>query len=207
MVRSKSSRRWLQEQRKDPYIKLARQHHYRSRAAYKLLEIDQRYQLLGKGKMVIDLGAAPGGWSQVAAEKVGESGQVIAVDLLPMDPIPGVTSIQGDFTTEEVLALLHELLNQQAVHVVMSDMAPNLTGVSAVDQARSMRLVEAALTLSEQVLQQDGQFLAKLFQGEDYAKFIHLLRSKFKRVVTVKPSASRDRSREMYVVAQGYKLV
>ncbi len=179
---------------------------YRSRAVYKLLEIQQRSRLLQPGQVVVDLGAAPGGWSQVAEKIVGSKGAVIALDILPMEPLPGVEFIQGDFREDEVLAKLRNLLAKRPVDLVISDMAPNISGMAAVDQPRAIYLGELALAFASEVLQPGGGFVVKLFQGEGFDQYIRDVRGLFKRVVTRKPKASRSRSREVYLVAEGFKL-
>lgn len=205
MGRSKSSQAWIARQRRDPYVKRAQSDGYRSRAAYKLLEIDAKDALLRSGLCVVDLGAAPGGWSQVASARVGGRGRVIALDLLPVEPIPGVTVIQGDFTEEQPLQQLLEMLGGAKADLVLSDMAPNVSGMRAVDQPRSMYLCELALDLAAQVLQPGGHFLVKAFHGEGFDAFARQLRTCFTRVVSRKPTASRASSRETYMVAKGYR--
>ena len=205
MARSKSSGRWLEEHFSDPYVKKSQQDGYRSRASYKLLELDQKDRLFRPGMTVVDLGAAPGGWSQVAANKVGDKGRVIASDILPMDSIADVEFVQGDFTEDAVYNQLLALLDGDRADLVISDMAPNMSGTKAVDQPRSMYLVELAVEMAGQVLAPGGTFIAKAFQGEGYDALLKDLRSKFSKVYTRKPDASRPRSREMYVVARGFK--
>ena len=206
-VRSKSSQRWLERQRRDPYVKQAQSEGYRSRAAYKFLEIDAKDRLLRPGMRVLDLGAAPGGWSQVVAARIGNRGQVIALDLLPMDPVPGVVFIQGDFTEDEPLERLHAALNGEFVDLVLSDMAPNISGMRAVDQPRSMHLCELALDLATRVLQSGGHLVIKAFHGEGFDQLVRELRRCFERVATRKPDASRANSRETYLVATGFRSV
>lgn len=205
MARSKSSHRWLQEHVNDPYVKQAQQAGYRSRASFKLLEIQEKDRLIRPGMTVVDLGSAPGGWSQVAAPLVGDRGRVLATDILPMNPLPDVAFIQGDFTDEAVFQQLLDAIGSQPVGLVMSDMAPNISGINAADQAASMYLVELGLDLATRVLAPDGAFLAKLFQGEGFDSLLTQIRQHFASVVIRKPKSSRDRSREVYVVAKGFK--
>lgn len=200
MKRSKTSKQWMNEHVNDPYVQRAQKEGYRSRAAYKLLEIDQRDHLLKRGMVVVDLGATPGGWSQVAASKVGPTGKVIALDLLPLHPIAGVEFILGDFQQDSVLALLEERLGGKQVALVISDMSPNITGVGITDQARGMHLAELALEFCVGHLQPGGSFLIKVFQGVGFEDYLKLMRGQFKRVVTRKPDASRDRSSELYLL-------
>lgn len=200
MKRSKTSKQWMHEHVNDPYVQRAQKEGYRSRAAYKLLEIDQRDHLLKRGMVVVDLGATPGGWAQVAAVKVGPSGKVIALDLLPMQPIPGVEFIQGDFREDSVLAQLEECLGGKQVGLVISDMSPNISGIDLTDQARAIHLAELALDFSVRHLQPGGAFLTKVFQGVGFEDYIKLMRTCFTRVVTRKPDASRGRSSELYLL-------
>lgn len=206
MAKSKSSRRWLDRHFRDEYVKRAQGEGYRSRAAYKLLEIQERDRPLRPGMRVVDLGAAPGGWSQVARRLVGESGMVVALDLLPMEPIPGVDFIQGDFREAAPLHRLRDLLQGDPVDLVLSDMAPNVSGVAAVDQPRAMYLCELALDLAREVLKPGGALIVKAFHGEGFEDLVRGLRETFGRVVTRKPDASRARSREVYLVAVGRKV-
>lgn len=178
---------------------------YRSRACYKLLELQEKDRLILSGATVLDLGSAPGGWSQVAADLVGDNGRIIASDILPMDGLAGVEFIQGDFTEDAVFERLVEAINGQPVSVVLSDMAPNLSGLNAVDQPRAMYLVELALDLALKVLEPGGTFVAKIFQGEGFDALLQSARDEFGQVVTRKPKASRSRSREVYLVAKGYR--
>jgi 23S rRNA (uridine2552-2'-O)-methyltransferase len=201
--KNRFSKKWMREHVSDPFVQLAQKDGYRSRAAYKLLEIDAKDRLLKPGTVVVDLGAAPGGWSQVAAAKVGRSGKVIALDLLPMDPLAGVDFIQGDFREDAVLKQLEELLQGKAVGLVISDMAPNISGVASADQARAMHLAELAMEFALEHLKPDGSFLVKVFQGTGFEEFLKLMRSRFARVVTRKPKASRDRSSEVYLLGSG----
>lgn len=203
MARSSSSRRWLQEQRNDPYTRRARQEGYRGRAVYKLIELDTKDRLLRPGMRVVDLGAAPGSWSQYAAGRVGRDGRVIASDILPMEPIPGVEFVQGDFREDAVLESLRTALGGRGAGLVMSDMAPNLSGMDAIDQPASMALTELAHALAVEVLEAGGTLVTKMFQGEGSDDFLRTLRGDFATVKVRKPGASRDRSREVYVVAGG----
>lgn len=206
MPRSKSSDRWLKEHFNDPYVKLAKDKGYRSRATFKLLEIQEKDKLVKPGMTVIDLGSAPGGWSQVAANWVGRKGQVFALDILPMDGLPGVEFIQGDFRDEAVLSNLLNLIGNQKADLVISDMAPNTSGVKSVDQPRAVYLAELALELAQQVLHPGGALLVKVFQGEGFDNYFRALRESFKTVSTRKPKASRPRSKEVYLLAKDYKL-
>lgn len=204
MARSKSSASWLKEHFDDQYVRRSKEDGYRSRASYKLLEIDRKDKLLAPGMTVIDLGAAPGGWTQVVSDKVGDRGTIIASDILPMDPVPDVTFIQGDFTEEAVLNEILAAMSDRQADLVISDMAPNMSGMNAIDQPRAMYLVELAVDLARQVLRRDGHFLAKVFQGEGFDEYLRDLRSNFRQVMTRKPEASRARSREVYILAKGY---
>lgn len=205
MARSKSSNRWLDEHFKDPYVKQSQKDGYRSRASYKLVELDKKDKLFKPGMTVVDLGAAPGGWSQVAAERVGDRGKVLASDILPMDAIAGVEFIQGDFTEEAVLEQLLASLGENKADLVISDMAPNMSGMNAVDQPAAMYLVELALDMAHQVLKPGGHFVAKVFHGEGFDPLLQDTRNAFAKVAVRKPDASRARSREVYLVARGYK--
>jgi 23S rRNA (uridine2552-2'-O)-methyltransferase len=207
MSRSRSSRRWLAEHFSDEYVKQAQALGYRSRAVFKLKELDERERLFKPGMVVLDLGAAPGGWSQYAAERIGKSGRIIALDLLPMEAIPGVTAIQGDFREDSVLKQLEAELEGKPVDLILSDMAPNMSGARVVDQARSMYLAELALDTAEQLLKPGGSFVAKLFQGPDFDEFVRKARQMFGKVSVRKPKASRDRSPEVYLVARSRKPV
>jgi 23S rRNA (uridine2552-2'-O)-methyltransferase len=206
MARSKSSGRWLRRHFDDGYVRRAQQAGYRSRAAYKLLEINERDHILRPGMTVIDLGAAPGGWSQVAAGTVGRRGRVIALDLLPMDPISNVWFIHGDFREESVFTALLEMVGDRQVDLVISDMAPNISGMRSVDQPRAMYLAELALDLAKNVLAPGGALLVKAFQGEGIDEFKRDMQSCFKSVVTRKPKASRPSSREVYMLAKDFFL-
>ena len=205
MARSKSSSAWLKRHVNDPYVHRAKAHGYRSRAAYKLIEIADRGGLARPGDVVVDLGAAPGGWAQALAERVGRSGRVIAVDLLEIAPIPGVTIVRGDFREETVLQRLEEVLGGRKLDLVVSDMAPNLSGVSATDQARSIHLCELALEFAKAHLKPKGAFLVKVFQGVGYSEFLAAMRGVFVAVASRKPGASRGDSREMYLLAKTLK--
>ena len=205
MARSKSSARWLNEHVNDPYVKQAQKDGYRSRASYKLLEINEKDRLIRPGMQVVDLGSAPGGWSQVASGLVGAGGRVIASDILPMDSLPDVTFIQGDFTEDSVFEQILQAIDNTPVDVVISDMAPNLSGIAAADQAASIYLIELALDMARQVLKPKGSFIAKAFQGEGYEAFVKEVRNHFDTVVIRKPDASRSRSREVYVVGKGFR--
>ncbi|MDR2212921.1 MAG: 23S rRNA (uridine(2552)-2'-O)-methyltransferase RlmE [Pseudomonadales bacterium] len=205
MTRSKSSNRWLDEHVNDPYVKLAQKDGYRSRASYKLLELLDKDRLLQGGMLVMDLGSAPGGWSQVLSRKLGGKGRVIATDILPMDPVDQVEFIQGDFTSDDVFQKILDTLGGQRPDLVLSDIAPNISGVAAADQAASIYLVELALDMARRVLKPGGDFVAKLFQGEGSDAYLKELRASFDKVVIRKPSASRPRSREVYVVGKGFK--
>lgn len=202
---SKSSRRWLQEHHSDYYVQRSQKEGFRSRAVYKLEEIDQKDRILRPGMRIVDLGSAPGGWSQWAQKRVGGKAKIIATDILHMDPLPDVTFIQGDFTEEAVLNEILEACGSKEVDLVMSDMAPNTSGMKAVDQPRAMLLAELARDLALEILQPNGVFLTKVFQGEGFDEYIRDLRGYFKKVQSRKPKASRPRSREIYLLAQGLK--
>ncbi|RDE18113.1 23S rRNA (uridine(2552)-2'-O)-methyltransferase RlmE [Motiliproteus coralliicola] len=205
MARSKSSGRWLQEHFDDTYVQRAKDEGYRSRASFKLVELDEKGRLFRPGMTVVDLGAAPGGWSQVAAERVGDEGLVISSDILPMDSLAGVTFIQGDFTEESVYEQILAAIDGRPVDLVISDMAPNMSGMNAIDQPRSIYLVELALDLARQVLKPDGVFLAKVFQGEGFDALLAEMRQSFAKVQSRKPDSSRARSREIYQLCRGFK--
>lgn len=205
LARSKSSDRWLKEHFDDVWVKKSQEDGYRSRASYKLIELDAKDKLFRPGQLVVDLGAAPGGWSQVAVEKVGDSGVVIASDILPMDPIAGVDFVQGDFTEDSVFEALLDLLDNRRADVVISDMAPNMSGMAAVDIPKAMGLVELALDMAQRVLRPGGVFVAKVFQGEGFDALLADMRDSFKTVVSRKPDSSRARSREVYLVGKGFK--
>jgi 23S rRNA (uridine2552-2'-O)-methyltransferase len=205
MARSKSSQSWLKEHFDDPFVKKAQQKGYRSRATFKLEEIDLKDKLMRKGMSVVDLGAAPGGWSDYALHRVGESGKVIALDILPMTPLTGVTFIEGDFREESVLAQLNLVLDGQQIDLVLSDMAPNITGVDSIDQPSSIYLTELALDFAINNLSKQGDFLVKVFQGEGFDAYLKVMRETFTKVITRKPEASRARSREVYLLGRGLK--
>jgi 23S rRNA (uridine2552-2'-O)-methyltransferase len=207
MGRSKSSHQWLKAHFDDEYVKRAQREGYRSRAVYKLAEIQQKDRILRPGMTVVDLGAAPGGWSQYAAPLLGHSGRIIALDILPMDALPGVEFIQGDFREDDILEQLMGILGETRVDLVMSDMAPNISGTDAVDQPRSMYLAELAADFAAQVLGKGGDLLLKAFQGEGFDEFLRDLRGQYRKVLIRKPRASRPRSREVYVLGKGRKAV
>jgi 23S rRNA (uridine2552-2'-O)-methyltransferase len=200
-----SSRAWLKEHHDDVYVQRAQKEGYRSRAVYKLLEINDKDRVIRRGMSVLDLGSAPGGWSQLAGEIVGDTGRVVATDILSMDALPDVVFVQGDFTEQETYDQVLEALGNQPLDAVLSDMAPNMSGLTEVDQPRAMYLVELATELAERSLAPGGTFIAKVFQGEGFEAWFREIRGRFDRVVTRKPSASRPRSREVYVVASGFK--
>lgn len=206
MARSKSSSRWLREHFDDAYVQRAQREGWRSRAVYKLEELDQKYRLLKPGMTLVDLGAAPGGWSQYAARVLGAKGQIFALDILPMDPLPDVTFIEGDFREAAILDQLKAALGDRSIDLVMSDMAPNISGMDAVDQPRTMYLVELAVDFARELLKPGGTFICKVFQGEGFDALVQSLRQDFGRVVVRKPKASRPRSREVYLVASDRKL-
>lgn len=205
MAQSKSSQRWLKEHFKDPYVKMAQKDGYRSRASYKLLEVQEKDRILRPGMTVVDLGSAPGGWSQVTSKVIGDRGRLIASDILLMDSIPDVTFIQGDFTEDEVFAQLLEAIGDGPVDLVISDMAPNMSGVKSADLPRAMYLCELALDLATRVLRPGGDFLIKIFQGEGFTEYHKQVRQLFDKVQMRKPDSSRDRSREQYLLARGFK--
>jgi 23S rRNA (uridine2552-2'-O)-methyltransferase len=205
MARSGSSSRWLTEHFSDEFVKLAQAKGYRSRAVFKLEEIQLKDHLLRPGMSVVDLGAAPGGWSQYAVEKIGKSGRIIALDILPVEAIPGVTIIEGDFQEEAILQQLLEALEGNPVDLVLSDMAPNMSGTRVVDQSRAMYLAELALDTARQVLRPGGAFVVKLFMGAGFDEFQKEARKSFSSLANRKPKASRDRSREVYLVGKGFK--
>jgi 23S rRNA (uridine2552-2'-O)-methyltransferase len=205
VAKSASSERWLKEHFDDHYVKQAKEHGYRSRASFKLIELDTKDKLFKPGMTVVDLGAAPGGWSQVAAERVGDKGRVVASDILPMDGMSGVEFVQGDFTEEAVLQQILSALGDEPADLVISDMAPNMSGMSAVDQPAAMYLVELALDMAREVLKPGGNFVAKVFQGEGFDQYLQDMRTSFNKVVTRKPDSSRARSREVYLLGKGFK--
>ncbi len=210
--RTNSSARWINEHVNDYYVKQAKKVGYRSRAAFKLLEINEKDHLLRPGMYVVDLGAAPGGWSQVASQKIGDSGQVFALDVLAMDPLPGVEFVQGDFNEDAVVASLLMRIRQRLpaasaeVDLVMSDISPNISGIAAIDQPRAMQLCEQAWDFAQQVLRPGGNFLLKVFQGQGFDVFLRVLRLHFAKVLIRKPNASRGRSPEVYFVGIDYRL-
>jgi len=203
MARSKSSRRWLAEHFDDPYVQQAQKEGWRGRAAFKLLELDEKYGLLKPGMAVVDLGAAPGAWAQVVLQRIGARGRLYALDLLPVEPLTGMDFIQGDFTEDAPLAALEAALDGRRVELVLSDMAPNMSGMSAVDQPRAMYLAELALAFASEWLKPGGDFLVKVFQGEGFDDLLATCRERFDKVQTVKPKASRPRSREVYILCRG----
>lgn len=205
MARSKTSLKWLQEHFNDPFVKMAQKDGYRSRASYKLLEIQERDRLIRPGMSVIDLGAAPGGWSQVTSRLIGGQGTLIASDILEMDSIPDVTFIQGDFTEDAVLAQILEAVGKNEVDLVISDMAPNMSGTPEVDMPKAMFLCELALDLAARILKPGGNFVIKVFQGEGFDAYVKDARQKFDKVQMIKPDSSRGSSREQYMLAWGYR--
>jgi len=205
MPRSKQSKKWLKEHFSDPYVKRAQQAGYRSRAVFKLREIDEKDRVLRRGMTVVDLGAAPGGWCQYARERLAPEDKIFALDILEMDPLPGVTIIQGDFTENAVLEALLTQLGGRRVDLVLSDMAPNISGMKVVDQPRAMYLAELALDFCQRALAPGGDFLVKVFQGEGADAYIKELRRQFEKLVIRKPQASRSRSREVYCLARGFR--
>ncbi len=205
MKRSRTSKAWMQEHLNDQFVKLANKEGYRSRAAYKLMELDDRDHLIRPGMTVVDLGAAPGSWSQVVVERIKGQGRVIGLDLLEVHPMPHFEFIQGDFTEDAVLSQLEAALNGHPVDLVISDMAPNMSGVTVMDQARSMYLVELALEFSRQWLKPGGNFLVKVFIGSGFDELVKAMRGDFDKVLTRKPKASRDRSAETYLLGLGRK--
>jgi 23S rRNA (uridine2552-2'-O)-methyltransferase len=204
--RTGSSQRWRQRQESDIYVEQASRAGWRSRAVFKLEQIQAKERLLGSGTVCVDLGAAPGGWSQLAARLVGAAGRVVAVDLLPMEPIAGVDFLEGDFTAPETLQALRELIGDRPVDLVMSDMAPNISGNRTMDQPRSLALLDEALVFAREVLRPGGDFLAKAFQGEGIDAFTRDLKTDFKVVKTLKPKASRPESREIYLLARRFGM-
>jgi len=202
MAKSKSSNRWLSEHFDDHYVKMAQQKGLRSRSAFKLLELLEKYQLIKPGMTVVDLGSAPGGWCQVAQPAVGASGKVLALDILEMDPVHGVKFIHGDFTEDGPLRALEAALDGKAVDLVLSDMAPNMSGMATIDQAKAMYLAELALEFVKAHLKPGGDFVVKLFQGTDFDAYVREVRKVFKKVQARKPKASRPRSREVYLLAR-----
>ncbi len=205
MARSKTSKKWLQRHVNDEFVKQSIKDGYRSRAVYKLIELDDKSHFLRPNQTVIDLGAAPGGWSQIASERVGEQGRVIGIDLLPIDPLPDVDFLQGDFREDADLQKLLDLMSGEQADLVLSDMAPNMSGMNAVDQPRAMYLCELALQFAVDHLKPGGTFVCKVFQGEGFQPFLQDVRSHFSKVSMKKPKASRPKSREMYLVAGNFK--
>ena len=207
MPKSKSSKRWLHEHFNDNYVKRAQKEGYRSRAAYKLLEIQNKYHIIHKDMVVVDLGAAPGSWTEVIAKILGKTGKIIASDILSMEKIPGVEFIQGDFTSDAMVLNLLKFIGNGGADLVVSDMAPNISGVKCADQARSIHLVELAFDFAKKVLKNNGTFLIKVFQGEGIEQFKRNLAQSFISVKVCKPDASRSRSTETYLLALGYKVI
>jgi 23S rRNA (uridine2552-2'-O)-methyltransferase len=205
MARSKSSGSWLRRHVTDPYVKLAQKEGYRSRSAYKLIELNEKDRLLRPGQWLMDLGSAPGGWSQVAARAVGAKGRVLATDILPMDPISGVEFIQGDFTSDEVIEKIKDWLQGGKFDLIISDIAPNLSGIDSADQARSIYFLELALDTVRLALKPGAAFIAKMFQGQGSDDYVKELRKSFHKVSIRKPKASRPESREVYIVAKDFK--
>jgi 23S rRNA (uridine2552-2'-O)-methyltransferase len=206
MAKSKSSQRWLKEHFDDEFVKKSQQDGYRSRAVYKLQEIQKKDNILRPGMAIVDLGAAPGGWSQYAVEVMKGNGRVFAMDLLEIEPLDNVEFIQGDFSDDEVYQKLMKLIDGKGIDLVVSDISPNISGVKSVDQPKVLYLAELAYDFSVQVLKPGGMFLTKVFQGEGVDQFYRELRKKFKTVLTRKPKASRSRSAEVYILAKGYKV-
>lgn len=203
MAKNKTSRQWVHDHINDPYVKQAQAQGFRSRAAFKLLQIDDKDRLLAPGKVVVDLGSTPGGWSQVASKKVGAAGRVVAIDLLPMEPVHGVHFILGDFREDEALAELVESLDGRRVDLVLSDMAPNLSGIAVTDQARSIHLLELALEFAREHLKSGGDMLVKVFQGSGFDELRREMEQLFTSVAVRKPDSSRDRSAEVYLLCRG----
>jgi 23S rRNA (uridine2552-2'-O)-methyltransferase len=200
-----SSRRWMHEHLSDEFVKKAQKEGYRSRAVYKLLEIIEKNKTIQNGDKVLDLGAAPGGWSQVAAKFVGNNGKVIASDILPIEEITGVTFLQGDFTEQSVYDDLTEFTDEARFNVVLSDMAPNMSGQLSVDQPKSMHLADLAIDMAIKTLEKNGSFIVKVFQGEGFDAYVQNARNSFKKVTVIKPKASRPRSKEVYLLASQLK--
>lgn len=205
MARPKNSKDWLKEHFDDQYVNRAKQDGYRSRASYKLVELCEKDKLIKPGMTVVDLGSAPGGWSQVAARMVGDNGRVVASDILEMDAIAGVEFIHGDFTDEKVYQALLDCIGESPVDLVISDMAPNMSGNAVIDQPAAMYLVELALDMAQSILKPGGAFVAKLFHGAGFDEYVKTVRQQYNKVVMRKPEASRARSRETYIVASGFK--
>lgn len=207
MPRTVSSRRWLDEHFNDPYVKKAQQEGYRSRAVFKLKEIDEKESLIRPGMTIVDLGAAPGGWTQYLTKRLADKGKIIALDCLPMEPLPNVEFIQGDFSEDKILDALKKIVPERSVDLVLSDMAPNMSGHVAVDIPRALLLAELAFDFADSMLKPGGTLFMKVFHGEGFDELVRLARSRFKRVTIRKPAASRSRSRETYLLAKGYNLV
>ncbi|WP_446810277.1 23S rRNA (uridine(2552)-2'-O)-methyltransferase RlmE [Methylomonas sp. 2BW1-5-20] len=205
MARSKSSQQWMQEHFQDEYVKKAQALGYRSRAVFKLIEIQEKDKIIKPGINIVDLGAAPGGWSEYVSKIVGKKNKVIALDLLAIDPIDGVDFIQGDFREDEVLEQLYKVLDGEPVHLLLSDMAPNMSGSREMDQPRAIYLGELALDAAQHILAQGGTFLIKMFQGAGFDEYYNQIRQQFSSVVIRKPKASRPRSNEVYILAKGFK--
>jgi 23S rRNA (uridine2552-2'-O)-methyltransferase len=206
MSRTKSSKRWLQEHFDDVYVKKAQAEGYRSRAVYKLKEVDEKESLLKPGMTVVDLGAAPGGWTQYVSQKLNGKGRIVALDILPMDALPDVDFLQGDFREDEVLEELINLIPERSIDLLLSDMAPNMSGSTAIDIPRAMYLVELAFDFAEKMLKPGGTMLVKIFHGSGFDDLVKQARASFDKVVIRKPSASRSRSKETYLLAKGYNL-
>jgi len=206
MAKGSSKKNWLARQQKDPYVKQAQESHYRSRAVYKLIEIDERDHLFKQGQVVIDLGAAPGSWSQYVSEKIGHKGRLLAIDILPMEPIDNTLFIEGDFTEQSVYEECLQAMNNARADLVISDMAPNLSGIRVADQARSLHLAELSFDLAKSVLKAGGDMLVKVFEGEGTDRYRHELKEHFGKIIVRKPKASRDDSREFYVLAKTFRL-
>lgn len=207
MARSKTSSQWLKRHVEDFWVQEAQKEGWRSRAVYKLKEIDEKDKLLQAGMTLLDLGSAPGGWSQYASEVLQGRGKIIATDILPMDSLPQVTFVQGDFTEDEVLQQILTLMEGEQADLVLSDMAPNLSGMKAIDQPKSFYLAELALDLAQQLLKPQGNFLVKVFQGEGYNEYLNQLKLSFDKVISRKPKASRPKSREIYLLGKGFKQI
>ncbi len=205
MARTKSSNQWMQEHFDDPYVKMAQAQGYRSRAVFKLKEINDKDNLIKTGINIVDLGAAPGGWSQFAWQLLGKNGRLVALDILPMEPLEGVDMIIGDFRDETVLNELYAVLNNEPIQLVLSDMAPNMSGNKSTDQARAMYLCELALDTAKTVLTKNGNFLVKVFQGEGFEAYFKEVQQAFNTAIIRKPKASRPRSNEVYILAKGFK--
>ncbi len=206
MAKGSSKKNWLARQQKDSYVKQAQQSHYRSRAVYKLIEIDERDHLFKQGQVVIDLGAAPGSWSQYVSEKIGHEGRLLAIDILPIEPIDNTLIIEGDITEQSVYEECLQAMNNARADLVISDMAPNLSGIRVADQARSLHLAELSFDLAKSVLKAGGDMLVKVFEGEGTDRYRHELKEHFGKIIVRKPKASRDDSREFYVLAKTFRL-